>query len=114
MHVRVPRLHSPVLPWSGPSTPATHGVVAIISSNRPSQSSSRLLQTSTWPPTVPIAPWHSTTCVAMLQGTVPATRSPTSVPHFAPPPGSPSSVRPLQSLSLPSHCSGDGGLLHTT
>src|SRR4051812_37966081 len=35
-----------------------------------------------------------------------------SVPHFEPPPGSPSSVRPLQSLSLVSHSSGDGFLLH--
>src|SRR5262245_60167818 len=43
---------------------------------------------------------------------VPATHSPASVPHFAPPPGSPSSIAPLQLLSLPSHSSAIGCLLH--
>src|SRR4051812_45551498 len=47
-----------------------------------------------------------------MQCTTPATHSPMSVPHFAPPPGSPSSVSPLQSLSLLSHSSGIGFLLH--
>src|SRR5258706_4487414 len=55
---------------------------------------------------------HSTTCVDRLQCIVPATHSPTSVPHFAPPPGSPSSMIVLQLLSLPSQISGCGSLLH--
>src|SRR6185503_16424111 len=51
-------------------------------------------------------PWHCT--LPLTQWLVPATHSPRSVPHLLPPPGSPSSLVPLQSLSLPSQRSGVG------
>src|SRR5690348_7454222 len=79
------------------------------SSNRPLQLLSLPSQTSGVPYggiVPPIAPWHW--IVPLMQWLVPATHSPTSVPHFVPPPGSPSSVVPLQLLSLPSQISNDG------
>src|SRR5665647_2000563 len=90
-HISVPRSHRPT------SVPVVHGPpVGTDSSNRPSQSSSRLLQTSVWPPTEPTSPTQS--IAPLMQRLTPAVHSPVLVPHSAPPPGSPSSVRPLQLL----------------
>ena len=44
------------------------------------------------------------------QCSVPGVHSPVPSPHEAPPPGSPSSAVPSQSLSRPSHTSGAGGV----
>src|SRR5215510_9844816 len=103
-HSRTPSLHSPHGGFAQPGSGAPHEPRLVRpSSNEPSQSSSLLLHVSAVPyggAVPPIAPMHMT--VPLMQWLVPATHSPRSVPHLPPPPGSPSSVSPLQSLSLPS------------
>src|SRR5215470_16455827 len=108
MHITVPSLHSPT--FDTPHVPPTS--IGLLSTT-PLQSSSLPLHSSGCPPTVPIAPKHW--IVPPTQWFAPATHSPVSVPHFfgngmpvLSISGSPSSVSPLQSLSLPSQISGTG------
>src|SRR5688572_944817 len=61
---------------------------------------------------VPTSPTQS--IAPLMQRLTPAVHSPVFVPQTAPPSGSPSSVTPLQLLSLRSHISADGALLQTT
>src|SRR5690606_12685855 len=83
----------------------------------PSQSSSRPLQSSGVPVTVP---WHSRP--PSVHTSTPGSHRPGAL-HGWPTPGGPSSTRPSQSLSMPSQSSGDGPIwpthtspppLHTT
>src|SRR6185436_1917217 len=99
----VPRLHSP-------TSVAPHGPRLVSpSSNLPSQSSSRPLHVSGPPSILPMQ-----TIAPLTHELTPATHSPTSVPHGPPPPGLPSSIMPLQLLSLLSQTSGAGSFVHRT
>src|SRR5262245_47540402 len=96
-HTSVPMLHSPAfVPHVPPGHCAfvVHAEPAIAppkhvaheprlarpSSNMPSQSLSFASHSSGWPLTVPIAPMHW--IAPFMQRFVPATHSPTSVPHL--------------------------------
>ena len=73
------------------------------SSTDPSQSLSSVSHTSGTGPTSPTQETEPPT-----QCSVPVEHSPVEMPHEAPPPGSPSSTVPSQSLSRPSHTSAVG------
>src|SRR5262245_33778827 len=102
----VPSLHSPTLPCDGPHEPSG----PMSSSKLPSQSLSLPSHCSGCGPTEPM---HCT--LPPTQCMTPDTHSPMSVPHTAPPPGSPLSTMPSQLSSLLLQVSGCGVLpLHTS
>jgi hypothetical protein len=103
MHISVPSEHSPT------SVMPHEPMFVRPSSNSMSQSSSRPLHDSGPPP---IAPMQTT--VPLSHEVTPATHSPASVPHDAPPPGLPSSIMPLQLLSLRSQVSARGSFVQLT
>src|SRR5262245_12315326 len=96
-----PSVHWPVL-FEPHGIPTSVG----LSSTTPLQSSSRPLHVS-GPPLLP--PWQ--TRAPPTQCSVPGVHTPSEPPHDPPPPGSASSVWPLQSLSLPSQISTFGPVL---